>query len=513
MDAVQSTLYLQQKRVQEQHGQRDHQAQHQHAQPHEVMSEYPSGRQQLQQHASASSPHPPTATLEGDADVDVGLNQWAGQTAAPEEVTAQAEAAVGEEEDEEEDSEVLEEDEANADFGREQWGAQDNRANQAQTEIVDDPEEEEEEEDEEKSEDAYDDYEEMLDTDTPSETVTWIKWYCSLPGHEFFAEVDEDFIEDDFNLTGLSQVVPFYKEALEMILDVETVDESHKIPDVSIIESSAELLYGLIHQRYITTRRGLQQMLEKYEACHFGACPRVFCHLQPVLPCGRSDLPGLETVKLYCPNCMDCYQPPSSRFSGVDGAYFGTTFPHLFLQNYRDLEPSPIAIPSSSSRSNQGQAADANAATTAGVPSSQNSTTSWADGANAAANPLQPVPGGVLDPQLIGQKVPQSRIYTPRVYGFKVSEHAKSGPRMRWMRMRPTSLADLEYEGVRPSPPPPVVVSAATSSPVTTPAGKGKSTPGGTRQAADGEPEVALEETAEAEASAVGGELQAGGPG
>lgn len=36
-----------------------------------------------------------------------------------------------------------------------------------------------------------------------------------------FAEVSEDFIEDDFNLTGLSQLVPFYKEALEMILDVE----------------------------------------------------------------------------------------------------------------------------------------------------------------------------------------------------------------------------------------------------------------------------------------------------
>ena len=36
-----------------------------------------------------------------------------------------------------------------------------------------------------------------------------------------FAEVGEDFIEDDFNLTGLSQLVPFYKEALEMVLDVE----------------------------------------------------------------------------------------------------------------------------------------------------------------------------------------------------------------------------------------------------------------------------------------------------
>jgi hypothetical protein len=33
--------------------------------------------------------------------------------------------------------------------------------------------------------------------------------------------VAEDFIEDDFNLTGLSPYVPFWKEALEMVLDVD----------------------------------------------------------------------------------------------------------------------------------------------------------------------------------------------------------------------------------------------------------------------------------------------------
>ena len=72
---------------------------------------------------------------------------------------------------------------------------------------------------------------------------------------------DKEFIEDDFNLTGLSALVPFYKEAMEMVLDVEAEEESHKIPDVSIVESSAELLYGLIHQRFIITRQGLQSMV------------------------------------------------------------------------------------------------------------------------------------------------------------------------------------------------------------------------------------------------------------
>lgn len=58
-------------------------------------------------------------------------------------------------------------------------------------------------------------------SESGTESLTWIGWFCSLPGHEYFAEVSEDFIEDDFNLTGLNALVPFYREALEMILDVE----------------------------------------------------------------------------------------------------------------------------------------------------------------------------------------------------------------------------------------------------------------------------------------------------
>jgi hypothetical protein len=44
---------------------------------------------------------------------------------------------------------------------------------------------------------------------------SWITSFCSLLGHEYFAEVSEEFIEDDFNLTGLMSQVPMYKEALE----------------------------------------------------------------------------------------------------------------------------------------------------------------------------------------------------------------------------------------------------------------------------------------------------------
>ena len=40
--------------------------------------------------------------------------------------------------------------------------------------------------------------------------------------------MSEDFIEDDFNLTGLASQVPMYKEALEMILDVEPEEDEEE---------------------------------------------------------------------------------------------------------------------------------------------------------------------------------------------------------------------------------------------------------------------------------------------
>jgi casein kinase II subunit beta len=54
------------------------------------------------------------------------------------------------------------------------------------------------------------------DDETP-----WISWFVCLRGNDFFCEIDEDFIQDDFNLTGLHSLVPYYDYALDFILDVD----------------------------------------------------------------------------------------------------------------------------------------------------------------------------------------------------------------------------------------------------------------------------------------------------
>lgn len=47
----------------------------------------------------------------------------------------------------------------------------------------------------------------------------WVDWFLSIKGHEYFAEVDEDYMLDRFNLTGLMTEVPNFQMAWDMITD------------------------------------------------------------------------------------------------------------------------------------------------------------------------------------------------------------------------------------------------------------------------------------------------------
>ncbi|KAG4973070.1 hypothetical protein AAZX31_11G038200 [Glycine max] len=189
-------------------------------------------------------------------------------------------------------------------------------------------------------EESETDSEESDVSGSDGDDTSWISWFCNLRGNEFFCEVDDDYIQDDFNLCGLSSQVPYYDYALDLILDVESSHGDMFTEEQNeLIESAAEMLYGLIHARYILTSKGMAAMLDKYKNYDFGRCPRVYCSGQPCIPVGQSDIPRSSTVKIYCPRCEDIYYPRSKYQGNIDGAYFGTTFPHLFLMTYGQLKP------------------------------------------------------------------------------------------------------------------------------------------------------------------------------
>jgi casein kinase II subunit beta len=62
----------------------------------------------------------------------------------------------------------------------------------------------------------------------------------------------------------------------------------------------------------------------------FGTCPRVLCEKQHVLPIAISEDLKIGRVKVYCPRCKDIFNS-RKKFPDVDGAYFGSSFPHLLL--------------------------------------------------------------------------------------------------------------------------------------------------------------------------------------
>ena len=183
------------------------------------------------------------------------------------------------------------------------------------------------------------------------------------------------------------------------------------------LDTHARLLYGLIHARWILTVGGLEKMVRtcilalpssihhhffqvaKYMCCDFGRCPRVFCHSHPLLPVGLVDVPFEKSVKLYCGRCEDIYTPRASRHSSIDGAHFGTTFPHLFYLVYPSLMPLPACSP-------------------ADTPKRVGTLDARHPGSEMLAG------HGIIT----ASAVLQMESYCPRIYGFKLNETA----RLRW---------------------------------------------------------------------------------
>ena len=66
--------------------------------------------------------------------------------------------------------------------------------------------------------------------DDAATTMGWIQWFCSLEGHEYMVEVDNDYIRDPFNLYGLqAQMTNLskekFKQCIKMILSPQSPNE------------------------------------------------------------------------------------------------------------------------------------------------------------------------------------------------------------------------------------------------------------------------------------------------
>lgn len=139
--------------------------------------------------------------------------------------------------------------------------------------------------------------------------------------------------------------------------------------------------------------------MEKYKKADFGRCPRVLCFSHPLLPIGLTDIPYEKAVKLYCPRCEDLYSPKSSRHGSIDGAYFGTTFPHILFMVYPTMIPmkAPDIPPGTRDRGDGG-------------------------GSSRPEKNGPSVVGGAASTAAVALK---AEIHRPTIFGFQVNEIAK----------------------------------------------------------------------------------------
>jgi len=272
----------------------------------------------------------------------------------------------------------------------------------------------------------------MEDASTGSDSDysnSWISWFLSSKGNEYFCEVEDDYILDRFNLTGLNTEVQNYTQALDLITD--NLDDDFQEELRGTLDIQARLLYGLIHARWIVTARGLAKMLDKYKKADFGRCPRVLCQGQPLLPVGLTDVPYEKSVKLYCGRCEDIYSPKSSRHGSIDGAYFGTSFPHLLFLVYPALLP-PKSGPADPARGAVGAAPGAGATT---VDDPRRRGARVRDELVEGAEGL----GEAINTATVALRADR---YRPRIFGFQVNEVAKL---QRWQEAtRDRQVARLE---------------------------------------------------------------------
>jgi len=162
-----------------------------------------------------------------------------------------------------------------------------------------------------------------------SDEESAIEWLLSQQGNQLLVRVDEDYIEDAFNLYGLNKVIPNFRDTLRLLLttaeDAEIcLEDDHRGPCYQTLLD----LYGLIHARYILTTPGMNKLRRKLQNGVYGCCPNY--PDQRVLPIGMSDVLGSGPPLGYVVERGEVVQMPNWG-DQLDGAYFGTTSTNLFL--------------------------------------------------------------------------------------------------------------------------------------------------------------------------------------
>ena len=208
---------------------------------------------------------------------------------------------------------------------------------------------------------------------TMSLTTPWARKFILSRPKDALLPIPREFLSDGFNLVQLAAIVEkaveamilrdigrklntnsnvstsnasLYKVALRLILQDDAKTDSNSTISSAYtpfqIQKAAEVLYTMVHARYVSSPRGLDTVRRMFKRNNevgiepiFGRCSRMCCNGMPLLPIGISDSYDIggkggtkRRARRYCPCCNETFYMWDSK---VDGAAWGTSFAHLFL--------------------------------------------------------------------------------------------------------------------------------------------------------------------------------------
>jgi len=162
-----------------------------------------------------------------------------------------------------------------------------------------------------------------------SDEETAIEWILTQPGNQLLVRVDEDYIEDSFNLYGLNKVIPNFRDTVRLLLTTAE-DAEICLEDDWIGPGYQTLLdlYGLIHARYLLTSAGMGKLRRKLTNGVYGTSPT---HPnERILPIGLSDILRAGPPMGYNIDRGEVMPMPTWG-DRLDGAYFGTSAASMLL--------------------------------------------------------------------------------------------------------------------------------------------------------------------------------------
>lgn len=151
----------------------------------------------------------------------------------------------------------------------------------------------------------------------------WVLKFMNERQNRYLERIQDCFLQDRFNFYGLKEKVEDFEDAYLVIQDQK---ESKNFEDEA-------KLYLLAHQRYIFTRTGADNVLDRVLNREYGICPRYGCKDVPLIPIGLSNQIGKSSTMVYCHNCNNLFEPRGS-LKKLDGAAWGSGFAHFLILSY-----------------------------------------------------------------------------------------------------------------------------------------------------------------------------------